>query len=346
MKDIWKVTFVIIGTIIGAGFASGQEIYLFFNRYGPIGMIGMAVSCIFTSFLIYKIFCILQKKEIDNYGTFLEKINKNEKINKIIQVIIQVFLLISFYIMIAGMSAYFKQEFGISTWICSGIMALCCYLVLQRDIKGVMWLNNLLIPCLILFIFYLGFKNWDVTALYFQNLDVDIWQFPHWLISSVLYASYNSILLIPMLIELKPYISSKSKAKRTSIICSILLTLVGICLFCLLANSGNYVQEIELPMLEITKQFGRIYPYFYGGVIVVAIFTSAIAAGYGFLKNQIAIGINSKKEEERKYKKWLIGICLFAPVIADFGFSNLVSSLYPIFGVLGLLQIYAIFRTK
>ena len=34
MKDILKTIFVIIGTMIGAGFASGQEIYLFFNRYG------------------------------------------------------------------------------------------------------------------------------------------------------------------------------------------------------------------------------------------------------------------------------------------------------------------------
>ena len=31
MKDILKTIFVIIGTMIGAGFASGQEIYLFFN---------------------------------------------------------------------------------------------------------------------------------------------------------------------------------------------------------------------------------------------------------------------------------------------------------------------------
>lgn len=33
-KIIYRTTFVIIGTIIGAGFASGQEIYTFFNRYG------------------------------------------------------------------------------------------------------------------------------------------------------------------------------------------------------------------------------------------------------------------------------------------------------------------------
>lgn len=34
INNILNITFVIIGTIIGAGFASGQEIYTFFNRYG------------------------------------------------------------------------------------------------------------------------------------------------------------------------------------------------------------------------------------------------------------------------------------------------------------------------
>ena len=34
IKRISKAIFVIIGTLIGAGFASGQEIYLFFYQYG------------------------------------------------------------------------------------------------------------------------------------------------------------------------------------------------------------------------------------------------------------------------------------------------------------------------
>lgn len=34
VRNIYRMTFVIIGTIVGAGFASGQEIYTFFNKYG------------------------------------------------------------------------------------------------------------------------------------------------------------------------------------------------------------------------------------------------------------------------------------------------------------------------
>ena len=45
-KNIYRITFVIIGTIIGAGFASGQEIYTFFNRDGIKRIIwNFCISC-------------------------------------------------------------------------------------------------------------------------------------------------------------------------------------------------------------------------------------------------------------------------------------------------------------
>ena len=36
MKNIIKIVFVIIGTLVGAGFASGKEIYSFFFIYGKL----------------------------------------------------------------------------------------------------------------------------------------------------------------------------------------------------------------------------------------------------------------------------------------------------------------------
>ena len=56
MRDILKTIFVIIGTMIGAGFASGQEIYLFFNRYGTMGILGLIISCSLAGIIIYKVF--------------------------------------------------------------------------------------------------------------------------------------------------------------------------------------------------------------------------------------------------------------------------------------------------
>ena len=40
MKNNWlKISWIYVGTIIGAGFASGSEIFLFFGVYGCKGII-------------------------------------------------------------------------------------------------------------------------------------------------------------------------------------------------------------------------------------------------------------------------------------------------------------------
>ena len=54
--------------------------------------------------------------------------------------------------------------------------------------------------------------------------------------------------------------------------------------FLLLLKGINYAQNLELPMIQITKDFGNIHSIIYGIVILIAIFTTAISSGYGFLK--------------------------------------------------------------
>jgi len=346
MKKILKTVFVIIGTMIGAGFASGQEICLFFNQYGNIGILGMIIACTLSGIISYQVFCILQKENLNTYTQLLEKISSKKILNQAISIIISIFLLISFYIMVAGMSAYFNQAFGFPTIICSVIMSVICYITLKKDMKGIVIVNTILIPCIIIFILYLGLQNMEFSINYLKNTPMLSSVNGNWFISSILYASYNSILLIPILVELKQYMENKTMAKKACVICTLVLTILGVLLFCLLLKDTN-AYKLELPMIEIVKKYGSIYEYFYGAVVVVAIFTSAISAGYGFLKNQVAKKDVKKgdkvKREQSYYNKLLLIMCTLAPIIANFGFSALVSKLYPMFGILGLLQIAGIF---
>ena len=63
MKEIFNIVLVIIGALIGAGFASGQEIYAFFYSYGFNGLIGIIITFILISFFIYKSLIIICKNE-------------------------------------------------------------------------------------------------------------------------------------------------------------------------------------------------------------------------------------------------------------------------------------------
>ena len=160
LKNINKVIMVIIGTLIGAGFASGREIYLFFMLYGKLGQIGIIISGIFTGIIIYLVLKKVKEKQIENYSDLLENINpKNKKINKYINLIVNSFLLISFYIMIAGFSAYMEQAYKFPIYLSSILFVIFCYIVFQKSLQGMMKINSFLVPFLLILILYLGIKN-------------------------------------------------------------------------------------------------------------------------------------------------------------------------------------------
>ena len=78
--NILKVAFVIIGTLIGAGFALGQEVYTFFFSYGINGILGIIISSLIIGYTIYKTFKIIEKNNIKNYKEFLDFFIKMKKL--------------------------------------------------------------------------------------------------------------------------------------------------------------------------------------------------------------------------------------------------------------------------
>ena len=150
---MFKIIFVIIGTLIGAGFASGREIYLFFLQYGNVGKVGIILTGLITGIIVYKVLEITKMYEINNYNKLLEKINwKYERLNKTINLIVNAFLLISFYIMVAGFSAYIEQSYKIPIYISSTIFVIICYIIFKKSIQGVVKANEILVPLLVILI--------------------------------------------------------------------------------------------------------------------------------------------------------------------------------------------------
>lgn len=84
--------------------------------------------------------------------------------------------------------------------------------------------------------------------------------------------------------------------------------------------------------------FGKVYKYLYGIIILGAIITTAISSGFGFL--------NNISKTEREYSRNNKLICIGSILISFLGFSTLVNNLYPIFGILGLIQLVLILKCK
>lgn len=323
--DIMKAVCVIIGTIIGAGFASGKEIEVFFANFGKNGIYGIGLASIFTVVIIYCVLIKIRGTNIENYNSYLNEMKINNKVKEILNAIINIFLFTSFYIMASGFCAYFKQEFNLDIINIAIVLAICCYITFMGKIDKVTKINTILIPFLIFMVLLVGVKS----EMFNQKIENMI-QISNrsWIISSLEYASYNSILLIPILIELKKY--TYKKEGSISVISGAVFFVLAMVLFLILTKEG-VSGNIELPLIQIVKQFGINYKYIYGFVIISAIFTSAISAGYSFL-------INCSKTK-KTYKKLCFVICVGVVVVCNIKFSYLINIVYPIFGFLGLLQV-------
>lgn len=337
MKQICKIVFVIIGTMIGAGFASGQEVYLFFFSYGLEGIIGLIISSIIMGVVIYKTFQIVNKFGINNYKDFLNIIlKKNSKLKPIINLIINSFILITFFIMIAGFGAYFEQELGISNFLGSTLLAFITFLIFMTNVKGVVKANELLVPFLIGFLVFIGILN--LKGLPFKELGNYITKTnsSNFILSAILYGSYNSILLIPVLITLKDYIKNKKQIIKIAIISTIIIIFLSIIIFLLLVRVDVDITKLEMPAIYVVSNSFKFLRYIYGFVILGSIFTTAISLGTSFLQNTT--------KNKKSYTQIAIIMCITSVLVSNIGFSNLVNGLYPIFGYLGIIQIIKLNR--
>ena len=318
----------------------GKEIYIFFSKYGLYGIIGILLSGTILGILTSKVLKIIGKEqEVNTYNEFLFYIfnNKNSKLVVILNYIINTFLLITFYIMVSGFTAYFKQEYNIPNYMTGIILAILCYVALNNNIDEVVKISAILVPVIILFI--ISFGLFDISNGINQVLEMNFIanNFIRGMWNSIMYSSYNSIILIPVLVTLKKYVNKKN-FYSIGVITSLVVIILSLFIYIILLKSNIDIIEFDLPIIYIVKQYGSVFKYLYGVVIVISIFTSIISAGYSFLKNSI--------KNKKKYSKLLKVMCISSIFITNIGFSNLVNTLYPIFGILGIVQIYYILKIK
>jgi len=316
----------------------GQEIYLFFFKYKENGIVGGLISALIIGLIIFLSFRIIREFKITEYYQFLETINKKKSkinFNKLISCFINLFVLISFYIMIAGFASYISQQFNLPVFIGSIIIAFFAFITLNKNIEGIIKVNTILIPILIMFIFIIG--------IIYGNNELQINRFNtyeniNWLLSAILYSSYNSILLIPILINLKKFITENNQIVIISIIIFFIIILLIISIYRILNKINVDISTIELPVIYAINFLGNRYKIIYGFIIISSIFTSAISSGYAFLSNF------SKSKEMYKYLN--LFICISSIFISNVGFSKLINFLYPTFGIFGLVQIFLIIKSN
>ena len=323
MKKILTCVTILIGTFIGAGFASGREVAIFFSQFHEKGLCGIVVSACLFGVITYHVLKKMIKKPEESLQDFMGH-------SSFFMLMMKMFTFICFCIMVSGFGTFLQERFQCHFWIAIVSFVLACFLAFLLKLEGLETINKCLVPLILVGVIFLWVgKTESLVAM--KEVDgkvVNYFFVKHWLQAAVLYTGYNSLLFVPILVELREYHLSLLQVKWISGIFSLAIGTIGVLIYMMLAQYDNAILYREMPMLIIAESKNHLLCVFYSIVMMLAIFTTAFSCGYAFLK------MNSEKH----YFSNCIWICIGSILLARLGFGMLMDVAFPIFGYWGMLQ--------
>lgn len=163
LKNSFKLAFIYVGTILGAGFASGKELLAFFGKFQNMGIVGFLISCILLSLSLIVILDLIKNSNAKDYKSFLQNIF-GFKMAKFIEILNIVFLFTIFSAMLAGGGVALADIFGINFKICSILFTFLIFISLFFGEKSVIYINSILCPILIFLGAFIGIYIYFFTS--------------------------------------------------------------------------------------------------------------------------------------------------------------------------------------
>ncbi|MDD6796021.1 MAG: transporter [Clostridiaceae bacterium] len=330
---IFQVSVVFIGTIVGAGLASGKEITQFFTSFGIKSFLGIIFCGVFYIVMGSIISKISISYNLNSYSDVMKLISPN-MLGNFTGVITTLYLISSASIILAGSGALINQFFGIPKIIGSLIMLALAAFFLLRGTDGLIEVNSFIVPALIItmttiLVLYFVFCN-DMISI--DNISSFEPKKSGIIISTILYAGYNTLCSSGVLVPL-----SKQMKKPKIMITGICFGALGLTILCCVINlmltiNQPYIYEYEIPLLFVAKRFGPVIQALLLMIIWLEMFSTEVSDVYSISKTL-------EQTFHIEFKKGIFIVLAFALPISQVGFTNLISTLYPMFGVLSLVFI-------
>lgn len=334
------LAFVYVGAVIGAGFLSGQEVWRFIARHGRAGFFSIFLIAIFFIILGPLFYKCSKQAGIENYQDFFYRYLPGP-FPYLLDLLYSLFLLGSVSVMLAGAGTLFNRLLGLPYSL--GVILTIVFLLLTLFLRneGILTVNSILIPVLILLTTYMVFsflrKEFSLSGFALQEIALPGGLFPaaEWIKDGLYYGAYNLAMAIAVMTSIV-YDEEDGAILTGGIIGGFLITLLLVVIYLALLSAfpqGMPAASVEMPLLHLAGNMGR--PLYFGYILVLyfAIITTAVANYYAFTK-RFALLLRIRYESSL-----LLGLLLILPLLPS-GFSTLVNKLYPIFGGLALIIIF------
>lgn len=335
MKNSIKIASAFIGIIIGAGFASGQEILQYFTSFGMMGTIGAALSIVLFGYLGMVLTKIGSRLETDSHKEVIYQIS-GRFLGFVIDAIL-VFILFGIgVVMISGSGSIFAQQFGLPSYVGIILMTVLVLISILSNVDRVVKIIASITPFLILGVVFLFVYSVATKDYSFMELDAIAREQPsatgHWFTSVINYVSLAITMGASMTLVMGGDESKERIASFGGMLGGVSVGILIVIHHLAILSKVDVVGDYDMPSLGLANLISPIFGIIYSIILFGMIFNSAVSMFFSF-------GTRFFTPKTKKFNWFVIGALIIAFGASFFGFKQLVSFFYPLFGYMGLLLI-------
>jgi uncharacterized membrane protein YkvI len=336
-----KVAATYIGTIVGAGFATGQEVLQFFARFGAGGLAGLVLSAALFILYGYIIMDLGYRLKARSHSEII-RYASGKYLGGFIDFIITFFLFGGLTAMIAGTGALFQEQFALPGMLGNLSMAVLTALTVLTGINGVINSISFVVPFLIAAVVGISLTAIVRAPPVFTAPPAagESGLIGNWLLAAILYASYNTLLAIAVLGPLGDKAASRRAIRQGASLGGMGLGLGAIMIYLALLGDATGATVLEVPMIAIAGSISGLVRVIYAVILSAEVYTTAVSSLFGF-----AARVADPEKFPLRGRIIIVGSTAGAFFASQLGFSNLVKFLYPAVGYGGIILLIALVYT-
>lgn len=327
-----------IGVVVGAGFASGQEILQFFAWFGWWGILGGLIATFLFCFYGVQLLELGQAMQATSHKESINNIC-GKYLGPVIDWVTTFFLFGVFVVMLAGAGALFSQQFGLPTLYGSiGMLVLCLVTMLMR-FDRIISAIGLITPFLMVAMVIICIHALASSGLGFSDIKNYVQPAkaaaPNWFMGAILYVSYNLAATVPILINMGGNVNDLRINRRGGILGGLglgaLIMLIGVSMMTIL----DKMDGLAMPTVFLAQNIAPWLAVAMSVIILGMVYNTAVGMLYTFTVRLV-------KPDSRTFFPVVVVVGILGLAASLLGFTKLVGTVYPVMGYLGFIMMVAV----
>ncbi|WP_210130022.1 hypothetical protein [Staphylococcus sp. GDX8P54P] len=336
-RETIMVAFAFVGVVVGAGFATGQEIFQFFTSHGSYSITGIIVTGLIITlagvFVLNTGFTIQSHNHSESIQYYLHPM-----IARIFDIILTLFLFSLAMIMTAGGASTIHESFGLPYWLSSLLLVLFILMTLFLKFERLITVLGMVTPFLVIVVsiiaiyyFITGDVNFSAANRFNEQHGLSL----GWWFDGLNYASLQIAAAFSFLSVMGGRMQHRQSALWGGILGGIIITLLLLMINLGLITEFEHIQSVALPTLLLANHISPLLGTMMSIIMILVIYNTIVGLMYAFASR-------FTEPFSKGYFVLIIAMAIVTFICTFIGFISLIGKVFPIMGLFGFILLIPI----